>query len=55
MRWGKCNKAWRQWGAKEVFRQENDTNHLAGTAHMGSDPKTSVVSANCRIWDMPNL
>jgi len=42
-------------GAKDIFRQENDTNHLAGTARMGSDPETSVVDGNCRSWDIPNL
>jgi choline dehydrogenase-like flavoprotein len=33
-------------GAKDIFRQEDDTNHLAGTARMGSDPRSSVVSAD---------
>jgi choline dehydrogenase-like flavoprotein len=42
-------------GAKDVFRQENDTNHLAGTARMGSNAATSVVNADCRSWDIPNL
>jgi choline dehydrogenase-like flavoprotein len=42
-------------GAKDIFRQEDDTNHLAGTARMGDDPATSVVSADCRSWDIPNL
>jgi choline dehydrogenase-like flavoprotein len=42
-------------GAKDIFRQEDDTNHLAGTARMGSDPRSSVVSADCRSWDIPNL
>ncbi len=34
---------------------------LAGTAHalgslvMGDDPRTSVVDADCRSWDTPNL
>ncbi|HTI02216.1 MAG TPA: GMC family oxidoreductase [Acidisoma sp.] len=42
-------------GVRDVFRQENDTNHLAGTARMGFDPKTSVVNADCRSWDIPNL
>jgi choline dehydrogenase-like flavoprotein len=47
------------WGdnvkARDIFRQEDDTNHLAGTARMGDDPKTSVVNADCRSWDIPNL
>ncbi|MDQ2764378.1 MAG: GMC family oxidoreductase, partial [Pseudomonadota bacterium] len=42
-------------GGKEIFRQEDDTNHLNGTARMGDDPKTSVVNADCRSWDIPNL
>ena len=42
-------------GAKEIFRQEDDTNHLNGTARMGSDPRASVVNADCRSWDVPNL
>jgi choline dehydrogenase-like flavoprotein len=42
-------------GARDIFRQEDDTNHLAGTARMGFDPKTSVVNSDCRTWDIPNL
>jgi choline dehydrogenase-like flavoprotein len=42
-------------GATDIFRQEDDTNHLAGTARMGDDPATSVVNADCRSWDIPNL
>lgn len=42
-------------GATDIFRQEDDTNHLAGTACMGSDPSSSVVNADCRTWDIPNL
>jgi choline dehydrogenase-like flavoprotein len=42
-------------GVKGVFRQENDTNHLAGTARMGADRRLSVVNADCRSWDIPNL
>jgi choline dehydrogenase-like flavoprotein len=42
-------------GAKDIFRQEDDTNHLAGTARMGFDPATSVVNSDCRSWDVPNL
>jgi len=42
-------------GAKELFRQTDDTNHLAGTARMGFDAKTSVVNSDCRSWDIPNL
>ncbi|SEP61592.1 Choline dehydrogenase [Faunimonas pinastri] len=42
-------------GARKTFRQEDDTNHLNGTARMGDDPRTSVVNADCRSWDIPNL
>jgi choline dehydrogenase-like flavoprotein len=42
-------------GARELFRQEDDTNHLAGTARMGFDGDTSVVDSDCRTWDIPNL
>jgi choline dehydrogenase-like flavoprotein len=42
-------------GATRIFRQEDDTNHLAGTARMGSDAAASVVNADCRSWDIPNL
>ncbi len=42
-------------GAKDIFEQKDDTNHLAGTARMGFDRETSVVNADCRSWDIPNL
>ena len=42
-------------GAKEIWRQEDDTNHLAGTAKMGFDAGSSVVNADGRSWDIPNL
>jgi hypothetical protein len=42
-------------GAKDIFRQEDDTNHLAGTARIGFDAQTSVVDSDCRSWDIPNL
>ena len=38
-----------------MFRQGDDTCHLGGTARMGSDPRTSVVDADCRNLDIPNL
>ena len=41
--------------AREIWDQEDDTCHLNGTARMGRDPKTSVVNADCRSWDIPNL
>ena len=42
-------------GAARIFRQEDDSNHLNGTARMGDDPATSVVDADCRSWDIRNL
>jgi choline dehydrogenase-like flavoprotein len=41
--------------ARDIFRQEDDTNHLAGTARMGFRREDSVVDADCRSWDVPNL
>jgi choline dehydrogenase-like flavoprotein len=29
--------------------------HQSGTCRMGSDPKTSVVDASCRVHDVPNV
>ena len=42
-------------GARERWRQVDDTCHLNGTARMGDDPETSVVDADCRSWDIRNL
>ncbi|MDQ6645822.1 MAG: GMC family oxidoreductase [Pseudomonadota bacterium] len=42
-------------GGREIWRQEDDTCHLGGTARMGDDRRTSVVNADCRSWDIPNL
>jgi choline dehydrogenase-like flavoprotein len=41
--------------ASELWTQDDDTCHLNGTARMGDDPASSVVSADCRSWDIPNL
>ena len=35
-------------GARDVWRQEDDMNHLAGTARMGFTPTDSVIDADCR-------
>ncbi len=40
---------------KDIWRQEDDTCHMNGGARMGSDPRTSVVDADCRSWDIRNL
>ncbi|MGR3908998.1 GMC family oxidoreductase [Burkholderia sp. SR8] len=42
-------------GARDIWHEEDDTCHLAGTVRMGDDPATSVVDADCRSWDIPNL
>lgn len=42
-------------GVRNLFRQDSDYNHLGGTARMGDDRRTSVVDADCRSWDVPNL
>jgi len=42
-------------GAKDMFAQDDDTNHLGGTARMGADKRASVVNADCRSWDIANL
>ena len=41
--------------AHELWVQEDDTCHLNGTARMGDNPRTSVVNADCRSWDIRNL
>ena len=41
--------------ATDIWEQTDDTCHLNGTARMGSDPRTSVVDADCRSWDIRNL
>ncbi len=42
-------------GATDLWEERDDTCHLNGTARMGSDPASSVVDADCRSWDIPNL
>jgi choline dehydrogenase-like flavoprotein len=42
-------------GARDIWAEEDDTCHLNGTARMGDDPESSVVNADCRSWDIPNL
>ena len=41
--------------AREIWAQDDDTCHLNGTARMGDDPRSSVVNADCRTWDIRNL
>ena len=40
-----------EYGAWDTF----STAHTFGTCRMGGDPQTSVVDANCRSHDHPNL
>ncbi len=42
-------------GGRDIWDETDDTCHLNGTARMGDDPETSVVNADCRTWDIPNL
>jgi len=35
--------------------QEPETNHELGGCRMGADPRTSVLNADCRTHDVPNL
>ncbi len=42
-------------GATDIWRQEDDTCHMNGSARMGDDPRTSVVDGDCRSWDIRNL
>jgi choline dehydrogenase-like flavoprotein len=41
--------------ARDIWDEEDDTCHLNGTARMGDDRRSSVVNADCRSWDIPNL
>jgi choline dehydrogenase-like flavoprotein len=41
-------------GGKDCWPADR-TAHLLGTCRMGSDPKDSVVNADCRAHDVPNL
>jgi choline dehydrogenase-like flavoprotein len=41
--------------AKSIWEQTDDTCHMNGGARMGDDPRTSVVNADCRSWDIRNL
>ena len=41
--------------AADIWDETDDTCHLNGTARMGDNRETSVVDADCRSWDIPNL
>ncbi|HEX2943823.1 MAG TPA: GMC family oxidoreductase, partial [Rhodopila sp.] len=40
---------------KDIWEQTDDTCHMNGGCRMGDDPRSSVVNADCRSWDIPNL
>ncbi|HEX4098581.1 MAG TPA: GMC family oxidoreductase [Caulobacteraceae bacterium] len=40
---------------QDLYEETDDTCHLNGTARMGFSPSDSVVDADCRSWDIPNL
>jgi choline dehydrogenase-like flavoprotein len=42
-------------GGRELWHETVETAHLNGTARMGDDPRSSVVNADCRSWDIGNL
>lgn len=42
-------------GASGIWDETADTCHLDGTARIGTDPGTSVVNADDRSSDIPNL
>jgi choline dehydrogenase-like flavoprotein len=41
-------------GGRDIWTND-DTSHILGTCRMGSDAATSVVNADGRSWDTPNL
>ncbi|HEY7576328.1 MAG TPA: GMC family oxidoreductase [Acetobacteraceae bacterium] len=48
-------EAMRAAGGRDIWQEDDDTAHLNGTARMGDDPRSSVVNADCRSWDIRNL
>jgi choline dehydrogenase-like flavoprotein len=52
---GQMTRSLQAINAQDIFPQEEDANHLAGTARMGFNRTSSVVNADCRSWDIPNL
>jgi choline dehydrogenase-like flavoprotein len=41
-------------GGRDLWHSE-DTSHILGTCRMGDDSSASVVNADGRSWDIPNL
>jgi choline dehydrogenase-like flavoprotein len=53
-----ATRAFKEAGAHDVVHQQLVDGagfHLLGTARMGNDPATSVVDADCRSHEVPNL
>jgi choline dehydrogenase-like flavoprotein len=46
---------WQAAGARDHVWTYGRYAHTLGTCRMGSDPSTSVVDQNGRVWDVPNL
>ena len=42
-------------GGRDLWTNYKDTSHLMGTCRMGAEPASSVVDADGRSWDIPNL
>jgi choline dehydrogenase-like flavoprotein len=55
----KCREILETAGAKKIWstpiQEQTGGVHLLGTCRMGHDPKTSVVNADHRAHDVPNL
>jgi choline dehydrogenase-like flavoprotein len=48
-------EALRAAGGSDIWLEASNSAHLYGTARMGDDPRSSVVNADCRSWDIRNL
>ena len=42
-------------GGYDIWTNDKDTSHLLGTCRMGDDATNSVVDADGRSWEIPNL
>jgi choline dehydrogenase-like flavoprotein len=47
-------RIWAAAGASDVWAFDRSA-HTIGTCRMGTDADASVVDADCRVWDIPNL
>ena len=48
------NRIWEAAGAEDILTIDRYA-HLVGGCRMGTDPETSVVDADHRVWGVPNL